>query len=108
MSSSLSFSTRSSQLGRTNSQLTRNSQDTDTDIPNDYLGKNLLAGAFNDKPYHGSFSSPRHVLVKNEGPALSGLGQTEETTASHVGLTDNTRMIVAIDYGTTFTGKMLR
>lgn len=75
--------------------MTRNSQDTDTNTSIDYLGENLLAVTDHVAGPPVPASIPTHVFADRERIVEPVFGKG-----------DNTRLVIAIDYGTTFTGKI--
>lgn len=98
MASVVSARSMSSHHYRTNSQLSRDSWDTDTNPSSADHGNNLLADGFDDRPPPSVPSRSRHLAANREWIAA---------TTPLLGSTDNTRMVIAIDYGTTYTGKIV-
>lgn len=70
-------------------------QDTDTNTSIDYLGENLLADAI---------PAARPVIPSTTNPYFAPTRARILEPAP--GGSDDTRLVIAIDYGTTFTGKM--
>lgn len=90
-----SDSTRSTRYGGADSQMTHNSHHSDN-TSFDYLGENVLAATngISRPPIPRPPPVPIHNFVDRSKVA--------EPASEHTG---NTRLVIAIDYGTTFTGK---